>query len=154
TGDGRQFGSRIVVPVRRKNSLPRRFEEFALTRWMPKNFCGPVDYPVFRDFAVRPPVWRCDEMRDDTTSPHRLGLDAVPPRAGAGRELKVAVHHLDRPAIAVLGELEAQLAGVGALPGRKPGAFVPPHAGAFLSLMGLPRGGIDAAPTPPVLDHE
>src|SRR5215216_1420497 len=87
-------------------------------------------------------------------SPHRLGLDAVPPRTGAGRELVVAVHDLDRPAIALLGELQAQLARARALLGGKPCAFVSPHAGAFFSLERLPGCGIDAATAPSVLDHE
>ena len=81
-------------------------------------------------------------------------LHAVPPWTDARHHLVVAVHHLDRPAIAAFGILQPQRAGLGLVLGRQPSAVVAPHAGTFLALIGLPGLDVDRTRAPAVFDHE
>src|SRR5262245_10352471 len=64
----------------------------------------------------------------------RLRLDAVPPRTDTRRKLVIAVHHLDGTPVSFVGQLEAQVARLGAVLRRQPGALVAPHARSFAPL--------------------
>src|SRR5262249_48841897 len=109
---------------------------------------------ISRMRAERVPLMRATAFTGTDRSPHRLALDAVPPGTDAGRELVVAVDHLHRPAIALSGELQAQLARARLLLGRAPGGAAPPRAGPSRALARVPGGGVDAAAAPAVFHHE
>src|SRR6266540_1868801 len=97
-------------------------------------------------------------LRGPIAAPTLLGCfaadDAVPPGAHTGRELVVALDHVDRLAQPGRGGADAQLARLDAFLRGHPHAVVAPHAGTPGDFLGLPIVDVDDASAPAVLDHE
>src|SRR5262249_61628079 len=93
--------------------------------------------------------------REERRSPRLAALfHAVPPGADAGHEMVIALDHLDRLALAVLGGLDAELARVLLLFRRHPAPLVPPQARTQFALERLPRAVVDQLAAPTVLDQK
>src|SRR5262252_9172943 len=81
-------------------------------------------------------------------------LHAVPPGADAGHAIVVALDHLHRLTLAVLGGLDAEEARLLFLLRGHPAPLVAPQARAELALERLPGVVVDHLPAPAVLDEE
>src|SRR5262245_14456335 len=78
-------------------------------------------------------------------------LHAVPPGTDAGHAIVVALDHLHRHALAVLGRLDAQPPRLFLLLRRHPAPLVTPEARAELALERRPGAVVDHLPAPAVL---
>src|SRR5262249_57609848 len=88
-------------------------------------------------------------------SPRLAALfDAVAEGEDAGHEIVIALEHLDRLALAVLGGLDAELPRVLLLFRRHPAPLVPPQARTKFALERLPGAVVDQLAAPAVLDQK
>src|SRR5262249_42237393 len=78
----------------------------------------------------------------------------VPPGTDSGHEIVIAVDHLHRLTLAVLGSLDAQQSRLLLLLRRHPTALMPPQAWTEFALEWLPAAVIDQLAAPAVLDQK